>query len=81
MAENNPIRDALEALGPTNRIARQLVNRLDVAEDALEETYVINGELQEMFDALVELGRRYEAALDELAAEGIEALEDEANRP
>lgn len=71
------MRRVLEGLGPTNRIARQLVNRLELAEDRAEEAQVISDELADICDAVQALAARVIAAL----AEGIEAAEDHANRP
>lgn len=47
----------LEDLGPTNRIAQQLVNRLELAEDREVEAKVIYGELWEMFGELNDLAQ------------------------
>jgi hypothetical protein len=71
------MRDVLAGLGPTNRIARQLVNRLDLAEDRTAEAMAISDELGDIWDAVQHLARRVLAALDD----GVQAAEDHANRP
>jgi hypothetical protein len=47
----------LEGLGPTNRIARQLVNRLELAEDGAVEAHVILDELWDIWEAMGSLAR------------------------
>jgi hypothetical protein len=71
------MRDVLDGLGPTNRLARQLVNRLDLAEDRTAEALAISDELGDIWSAVTELAAKVMQVLDE----GIEAAEDHANRP
>ena len=69
------ISTVLDALGPTNRIARALVNRLELADDKQAEAEVISDELDEIWQVITELTVRVADAF----AQGIERLEDEAN--
>ncbi len=46
------MRTVLDGLGPTNRIARALVNRLDLAEDRLAEAEAIRDELGDIAAAI-----------------------------
>ena len=69
------MRTELEALGPTNRIARQLVNRLELAEDTRAEAEVISDELDEIWQVITALTVRVAEAFER----GIAQLEDEAN--
>jgi hypothetical protein len=71
------MRRVLEGLGPTNRIARQLVNRLELAEDRGAEAEAISDELDDIWQAVQALAARVIAAIDE----GVAAAEDHANRP
>lgn len=66
------LRDVFEGLGPTNRIARQLVNRLELAEDAMAEAEVIVDELSDIAELLWSTS---------LVALALADLEDELNRP
>ena len=69
------MRTELEALGPTNRIARQLVNRLELAEDTRAEAEVISDELDEIWQMIADLTVRTADAFER----GIARLEDEGN--
>jgi hypothetical protein len=66
------LRDVFESLGPTNRIARQLVNRLELAEDAMAEAEVIVDELSDIAELLWSTS---------LVALALADLEDDLNRP
>ena len=69
------MRTVLEGLGPTNRIATQLVNRLELAEDRRAEAEVISDELDDIWGAIMDLAVR----TGEAFARGIARLEAEAN--
>jgi hypothetical protein len=71
------MRTVLEGLGPTNRIAQQLVNRLELAEDTLAEAEVISDELDDIWAVITALTVRTADAFER----GIARLEDEANEP
>jgi hypothetical protein len=47
---------ALEDLGPTNRIARQLLNRLELAEDRAGEAEAMCDELADVWTAVQDRG-------------------------
>jgi hypothetical protein len=65
----------LDSLGPTNRIARALVNRLELAEDRRAEAEAISDELDDIWEAFTDLAVRTADAFER----GIARLEDEAN--
>jgi hypothetical protein len=69
------MRTVLDGLGPTNQIARALVNRLELAEDKTAEAEVISDELDEIWQVITELTVRVADAFER----GIARLEDEAN--
>ena len=65
----------LDSLGPTNRIARALVNRLELAEGRRAEAEAISDELDDIWEAITDLAVRTAEALER----GIARLEDETN--
>jgi hypothetical protein len=75
------ISTVLDALGPTNRIAQQLVNRLELAEDKQAEAEAITDELDDIWAVMTNLtvrtGEAFERGIARLEAEA----NDEGNRP
>jgi len=69
------MRTVLDALGPTNRIATQLVNRLELAEDRRAEAEAISDELDDIWAVITNLTVRVGEAFER----GIARLEAEAN--
>jgi hypothetical protein len=69
------MRTVLDGLGPTNRIAMALVNRLELAEDRAAEAEAISNELDEIWQVITALTVRVAEAFER----GIAQLEDEAN--
>jgi hypothetical protein len=69
------MRTVLEGLGPTNQIARALVNRLDLADNSQAEAGTISNELDEIWEVITALTVRVAEAFEV----GISRLEDEAN--
>jgi hypothetical protein len=75
------MRTELEALGPTNRIARQLVNRLELGEDTRAEAEVISDELDEIWQMIADLTVRTADAFERGIARLEAEANDETNRP
>jgi hypothetical protein len=75
------MRTVLEGLGPTNRIATQLVNRLELAEDALVEAEVISDELDDIWAVITALTVRTADAFERGIARLEAEANDETNRP
>jgi hypothetical protein len=75
--ESDYMQAVLDSLGPTNRIARALVNRLELAEDRRAEAEAISDELDDIWAAITDLAVRTADAFER----GIARLEDEANGP
>ncbi len=73
--ESDYMQAVLDSLGPTNRIARALVNRLELAEDRRAEAEAISDELDDIWAAITDLAVRTADAFER----GIARLEDEAN--
>jgi hypothetical protein len=75
------MRTVLDALGPTNRIAQQLVNRLELADDTMAEAEAISDELDDIWAVITNLtvrtGEAFERGIARLEAEA----NDETNRP
>jgi hypothetical protein len=70
------ISTVLDALGPTNRIARALVNRLELAEDKQAEAEAITDELDDIWAVMTNITVRTGEAFER----GIARLEAEACR-
>jgi hypothetical protein len=73
--------DLLEDLGPTNRIARQLVNRLELAEDPRAEAEAISDELNDIVGVIKGLAVRVADAFERGIARLEAEANDETNRP
>lgn len=92
MSDIAPLTDALEAAGPTNHIARALLNRLELAEDRVLEAQLVLDELAAIVHEVENIAERVyvddEDALERTVdafERGIARLEaeadDETNRP